>query len=319
MPYRVYHENEFHLIVRMAHTGIQEEPVGIIDVHNHTPRYRVPPEVENTSMSGLWRPDQSASTAHTWDQHVKALEGIERAIVFNIASDPRIGEPDDGSLIYPARKANDDTAAFVRAYPEKFLGFMTVHPFDPNVLDEIERGVQDLGLRGIKLGPNYQNFDPLGPEAFRVFKRAEELKLPILFHQGTSPVQFADLDFAHPRHIDRVATAFPDLTMILAHLGHPWQVDCCVVIRKHPNVYADLSANFYRPWAYYNAFRAVTEWNVFHKVLFGSDFPIVSPQETIDALWTVNDILEGTALPRVPIDQLEKILERNSLELLGLE
>ena len=68
--------------------------MGIIDVHNHTPRYRVPPEVENTSMSALWRPDQSASTAHTWDQHVKALEGIERAIVFNIASDPRIGEPD---------------------------------------------------------------------------------------------------------------------------------------------------------------------------------------------------------------------------------
>lgn len=293
--------------------------MGIIDVHNHTPRWKVPPAQENASMSGLWRPDQSASTAHTWDQHVAALANIEKAIVFNIASDPRQGEPDDGSLIYPARHANDDTAAFVRAYPEKFTGFMTVHPFDTYVLDEIERATQDLGLRGIKLGPNYQNFDPLGPEAFKVFQRASDLGLPILFHQGTSPVQFADLDFAHPRHIDRVATAFPKLKMILAHIGHPWQVDCCVVIRKHPNVYADISANFYRPWAYYNAFRAVTEWNVFHKLLFGSDYPIASPQETIDALWKVNDILEGTALPRVPIGELEKLLERNSFELLGLE
>ena len=105
----------------------------------------------------------------------------------------------------------------------------------------------------------------------------------------------------------------------MAHIGHPWQVDCCVVIRKHPNVYADLSANFYRPWAYYNAFRAVTEWNVWHKLLFGSDFPIVHPQETIDHFWTINDILEGTALPRVPTEKFHEILERNSLELLGLE
>ncbi len=293
--------------------------MGIIDVHNHTPRWKTPPTAENATHNNLWRPDQSASTTHTWDQHVEAMAGIERAIVFNIASDPREGEPDDGSLFYPARHANDDTAAFVRAYPEKFIGFLTVHPFDPNVLDEIERATGDLGLRGIKLGPNYQNFDPLGPEAFRVFKRAEELGLPVLFHQGTSPVRHADLDFAHPRHMDRIATAFPELRVIMAHIGHPWQIDCCVVIRKHPNVYADLSANFYRPWAYYNAFRAVTEWDVWHKLLFGSDFPIVHPQETIEHFWTINDILEGTALPRVPTERFHEVLERKSLELLGLE
>ena len=293
--------------------------MGIIDVHNHTPRYRVAPDLGDYAVDGLWRPDQKASTVHTWDEHLRALEPIERAICFNIASDPRLGEPDDGHLIYPARKANDDTAAFVRAYPQKFLGFMTVHPHDPNVLEEMERATQELGLVGVKMGPNYQNADPLGPEAFRVFKRAEELGLPVLLHQGTSPVRFADLDYAHPRHIDRVATAFPDLKMILAHIGHPWQVDCVVVIRKHPNVYADISANFYRPWAYYNAMRAVTEWNVFHKLLFGSDYPIAAPQETIDAIYRVNDILEGTHLPRVPIAEFEKMLERDSLSLLGLE
>ncbi len=152
----------------------------------------------------------------------------------------------------------------------------------------------------------------------RVFRRAEELGLPVLFHQGTSPVQFADLDYAHPRHIDRLAIACPELRMILAHMGHPWQTDCIVVIRKHPHVYADISAQFYRPWSYYNAFRLATEWDVLHKLLFGSDFPIATPQETIDAMATVNDIVEGTKLPRVPEAAMEQILHRNSLELLGL-
>jgi predicted TIM-barrel fold metal-dependent hydrolase len=185
-------------------------------------------------------------------------------------------------------------------------------------MDEIDRATGDLGLRGIKLGPNYQNCDPLGAETFAVFERAQALGLPVLLHQGTSPVRFADLDFAHPRHIDRVATAFPELKMILAHMGHPWQVDCIVVIRKHPNVYADISANFYRPWSYYNAFRYATEWNVLDKLLFGSDYPIAAPQETIDAIYRINDVTAGTGLPQVPIDQLEAILHRESLDLLGL-
>ena len=90
------------------------------------------------------------------------------------------------------------------------------------------------------------------------------------------------------------------------------------VIRKHPNVYADISANFYRPWSYYNAFRYATEWDVLHKLLFGSDYPIASPQETMDALYRVNDVIQGTALPPVPIDKLEGILHRDSLTLLGL-
>ncbi len=290
----------------------------IIDIHTHTPRHRTEPPPSERALDAKWRPDQTASTAHTWDDHVRAMKPVDRAIVFNIASDPRGDTPDDGQLIYQTPDVNNDTAAFVRAHPDKFIGFLSIHPHQPDVMDEIERGIGDLGLRGIKLGPNYQNFDPLGPEAFAVFSRADELGLPVLFHQGTSPVQFADLDFAHPRHIDRVAMAFPNLKMILAHVGHPWQVDCIVVIRKHPNVYADISANFYRPWSCYNAFRFATEWDVLHKLLFGSDYPIAAPQETIDALYRVNDVTEGTGLPKVPIDKLEEMLHRDSLALLGL-
>jgi predicted TIM-barrel fold metal-dependent hydrolase len=58
---------------------------------------------------------------------------------------------------------------------------------------------------------------------------------------------------------------------------------------------------------------------VLHKLLFGSDFPIASPQETMDSLQHVNDVIEGTKLPPVPQEELDKILHRDSLALLGLE
>ncbi len=290
----------------------------IVDVHTHTPRYRTAEEAGADKGNALWRPDQVQPSRPDWNLYLEAMKPVDKAIVFNIAADPREQKPDDGGLMYATPKVNDDTAALVHANPDKLLGFLTVHPPDPRALDEIERATQDLGLVGIKLGPNYQNFDPLGPEAFKVFDRAQELKLPVLFHQGTSPISTADLDFAHPRHMDRVATAFPDLKIIMAHVGHPWQIDCIVVIRKHPNVYADISGNFYRPWSYWNAFRLATEWSVLPKLLFASDFPIATPQETMDALWRVNDVTKGTSLPQVPIDQLEQMVHRNSLELLGL-
>jgi predicted TIM-barrel fold metal-dependent hydrolase len=292
----------------------------IVDVHTHTPRYRVPPaSVARSGDIAPMRPDKPNLASYTWDDYLEVMSPVDRAICFNIAAPPP-GDPaaSAGSYMAPARTVNDETASFVAAHRHKFIGFLSVHPRDPGMLDEVERGVKDLGLRGIKLGPNYQNFDPLGEDAFRLYQRAQELRLPILFHQGTSPVRFADLDFAHPRHADRIATRFPDLKIILAHLGHPWHVDCFAVIRKHPNVYADISAQFYRPWSYYTGLRLATEWSVLHKLLFASDYPAATPCETLDAIPRVNDVIRGTGLPPVPIEELEKVIHRDSLSLLGL-
>jgi predicted TIM-barrel fold metal-dependent hydrolase len=131
-------------------------------------------------------------------------------------------------------------------------------------------------------------------------------------------VRFADLDYAHPRHMDRVATRFPELRIVLAHMAHPWQTDCIAVIRKHPHVWADISALHYRPWSYYTCLRLATEWSVLHKLLFGSDYPVATPRETAEAIPHINDLLEGTKLPRVPVDELQKVVERDALAALGL-
>ena len=108
--------------------------------------------------------------------------------------------------------------------------------------------------------------------------------------------------------------AFPELRIVMAHMGHPWHIDTFAVIRKHPHVYADVSANFYRPWQQYHGLLLATEWNVLDKLVFGSDYPVATPQETMDGLLAVNQFTPGTSLPRVPEEKLHQIIHRDTLE-----
>jgi predicted TIM-barrel fold metal-dependent hydrolase len=276
----------------------------IIDVHTHTPQYKDAVPEEEIVYDTVARPDRAVKRPVSWSEYMQAMEPVDKAIVFGIARE--------------GLNPNDATADFVQAFPNKLIGFLSVNPKDAACLEEIERGVGDLGLRGIKVGPNYQNFDPLGANAFRVYKRAEELGLPVVFHTGTSPVQMADLDYAHPRHFDRIGIAFPNLRVIMAHMAHPWQISTIAVIRKHPHIYADISALFYRPWSFYNCMLLAQEWGVLHKLLFGTDYLVSTPEENIAALRNPNRIIEGTNLPRLSKAGLEEIIYRDSLSLLGL-
>jgi predicted TIM-barrel fold metal-dependent hydrolase len=268
-----------------------------------------------------WRPDKVVTLRESWEDYAREFRDVDYAIAFNIAireEDP-LHMRDKAGFFGPAQALNARTAEFVKAMGGKVIGFMTVHPDDADASMEIERGVSELGLRGIKLGLNYQRAELLGHNAYALYRRAQQLKLPILFHMGTSPERFAPLQEAYPLYVDRLAIAFPNLKIIMAHIGHPWQVDTCVVIRKHPNVYADISAQFFRPWSMYNALRLATEWGVLPKLLFGSDYPVATPQETIEGTLKVNDILDGTQLPRVPAEELDAVIHRDALKLLGLE
>jgi len=256
--------------------------------------------------NNVWRPDAVRPTTYSWDDYMKEFQNVDKAIVFNMA-------------LHPKDRPNDATAEFVQAYPDKLIGFLSVHPHDDDMAKEMDRCVHELGLKGIKLGPNYQVFDPLEPRAMDIYAKAQKMGLPILFHQGTSGLRTRPLRYTHPLYMDEIATAFPDLRIVMAHMGHPWQADCIAVIRKHPNVYADVSGLFYRPLSFYQCMRLAAEWNVMHKLLFASDFPVTTPTETMEALRRVSDIVEGTKLPRVPEEEIEKIIHRDALSLLGLD
>ncbi len=291
----------------------------IVDVHTHTPSHRhAVPDAER-QLNSAWRPDRLVDAAVSWDDYLVAMAPVDRACVFGIRfKGGQMPGGREGAGLEWQGDVNAETAELARTHPDKLIGFMSVHPDEGDPVAEIERCVHELGLRGIKLGPNYQEFDPLGETARRVYAAAERLRLPILFHQGTSPMRSAPLRYAHPLVMDEIAMAFPELRVVMAHLGHPWHVDTFAVVRKHPHVFADVSAQFYRPWSQYTGLRLATEWGVLDKLLLGSDYPVTTPRETIDGLLGVNAVVAGTALPRVPDDALQAIVHRDSLALLGL-
>ncbi len=90
------------------------------------------------------------------------------------------------------------------------------------------------------------------------------------------------------------------------------------MIRKHPNVYADVSALHYRPFQLYHSLMLVQEYGVWDKVLFGTDYPFTTVNATLDGLRGLNEMLDGTALPRLDATKIEAMIDRDALALLGL-
>ena len=279
----------------------------IIDTHTHTPAYRDKVPESEITYATEWRPDRAVKTPVNWEEYLASRAPVDKSIVFNVA-------------MKPGDHPNNTTAEFVKAYPDKLVGFLSVHPNDPRCLDEIEHGVSVLGMKGVKLLPSYQNFDPLGKEAFRVYAAASEMRLPILFHAGITVERFIPSEWGHPRVFDHIAMSFPELKMILAHLAETIDTPSLAgMLMKHPNMYTDISALFYRQWSFYNCLRAIEEWGIAHKVFFASDYPVATPQETLDALMNVNQMLEGTQLPRVSDKTIQEIIHKNSLSVLGID
>jgi len=91
-----------------------------------------------------------------------------------------------------------------------------------------------------------------------------------------------------------------------------------VLIRKQPNVFADVSALFYRPWQFYNSMRLAEEYGVLRKLLLGSDYPFTTPQETVERLRALNELPRRAGLPPVSDEGIEALIQRDTLSLLGI-
>ncbi|MGC1275119.1 MAG: amidohydrolase family protein [Planctomycetaceae bacterium] len=209
-------------------------------------------------------------------------------------------------------------ADYVARHPDTLLGFLCVDPTQDGWEREMREGHEELGLKGIKLLPMYAGFRPDDRSLDPLWEYATQHRLPVLLHTGTTFIAQAPLDCTLPRRLDPVATRFPEVKIILAHLGHPYEGECVVVIRKHPNVYADVSALHYRPFQLYHSLMLAQEYGVWHKLLFGTDYPFTTVNESIAGLKSLNAMLEGTALPRLDESQIERMISRDSLSLLGL-
>jgi uncharacterized protein len=278
----------------------------IVDVHTHV--WERPAHLSDTFVrdARITAGNPNLEIAVNLDEHWAAMAPVDHAIVLGFRA-RQVG------VLVP----NEYVASYVTRHPEKLIGFCSVDPHDADALEQLDHAVA-LGLRGLKVGPIYQNIHPSDPRFVALMARAEALGLPVLIHQGTTFCENVSLELANPVLLQPLAVQFPELRMVIAHLGHPWIVETIVLIRKHRHLYSDISALYYRPWQFYNALVMAMEYGVLDRLLFGTDYPFTTPASTIAALRRVNDIVEGTNLPRIPMERIEAMIHRDALALLGL-
>jgi hypothetical protein len=234
------------------------------------------------------------------ERHHAACRPVDRTFVLGFRSN-----------YLKAHIPNDFVAEYVSQHPESLIGFAGIDPTDPDQAIE-------LGMKGLAVAPAAQNFHPMHSDALWVYQEAAKLGLPILFHQGLYFSADCKMEYARSALLDDVAREFPDLKIIVAHLGYPWVDETVVLIGKHANVFADISGLLLRPWQAYNTLLTAYQFGVMDKLLFGSDFPYNSPTHCIEALYSINHICHGTSLPTLPREKLRAIVERDTLALLGI-
>jgi uncharacterized protein len=240
-------------------------------------------------------------------KHGEAMQVVDKAVVLGFRAR-------HVNVLVP----NEYVADYVKTQPDKLIGFCSVDPQDADALEQLDHCVETLGLRGLKMGPIYQNVAPTDSRFRRIVRRAEELKIPMLIHQGTTFCSNVSLEIANPIQLQPLALEFPRMKIVIAHMGHPWIAETLVLIRKNRNMFTDISALHYRPWQFYNALVMAMEYSVLDRLFFGSDYPFTTPAATIEALHKFNGMSAGTNLPRVPEAKIQQLIERDTLDLLGL-
>ena len=183
---------------------------------------------------------------------------------------------------------NATIADIVVRVPDTFVGFGSVDPLRPDAADRV-REVRDLGLRGMKLHPTIQGFDPATDEFVAFYEQVADAGLCVLTHVGNSGVgagqpggQGLRIDVAQPSRLDRVAAEFPDTNIMLAHLGAPWENETLAMALHKTNVFTDISGwkLKYLP----EAVRRDMRGRLRGQVCFGSDYPMFDPaQQLADA------------------------------------
>ncbi len=280
----------------------------IVDCHTHIQEY--PGHIsEEFAAEANARSRGKPVELHTPpERHWNAMANVGKAIVFGVRAF-------HSGLTSP----NEYIADYARAHPEKLIGFAAVDPAHDDAREILEHAVDDLKLRGAKLGPIYQNIHPMDERMLPVYDFCEKRGLPIMIHQGTTFPRRAPLKYSLPILLEDVAMKFPELKMIIAHMGHPWIAETVALIRKQPNFFADISALHYRPWQFYNGLICAKEYGVLNKLLFGSDYPYTNPDATIKDLRNINRMVEGTHLPKLSSEEIEALIHSPTLQLLELE
>ncbi|TDC46145.1 amidohydrolase [Jiangella ureilytica] len=275
----------------------------MFDVHTHCHQ----PEHWGPEWRAHWAPVYGQEEAHAFtpEEYDEAMKGVSVACVFGLrATAAGVATP------------NEYVEWFCKNTSTNTIGFMALDPTDDDVLEQMADGVA-RGLRGIKLYPVLSLFDARDSRFDAFYEAATSYGLVILWHMGATPSPAGSLLVSQPLVVDEVARRHPDLTMVMAHMGHPWQREAMVVCRKNRRVFTDVSASWARPFDGYHALVRAQEWGVVDKLLFGSDFPIWTPAQAVAGLREIAAMRPPT-LPYVLPSTLEWLLDGDPREALGL-
>ncbi len=185
---------------------------------------------------------------------------------------------------YGAMISNDEVAGWVSEHPDRFVGLASADLARPmESVRELRRRVNDEGFRGLRMLPWLWDAAPTDRRYYPLYAECVELGVPFCTQVGhAGPLMPSEPGRPIP-YIDQVAIDFPELVIVCGHVGYPWTEEMVAVARKHANVYIDTSA--------YKLARLPAELVSYmktgsgrHKVLFGSNFPMITPADSLAAL-----------------------------------
>jgi predicted TIM-barrel fold metal-dependent hydrolase len=271
--------------------------VNVYEDRQMLPQYA---ELTKIARAGGFPPRADPDTVH------EAMREVDKAIVFSLRYKDAIGIDGDDEV----------TARAVAKYPDKLIGFACIDPRMPDCMDLLVHAIEDLKLKGVKFGPIYNGVSLLDPRLEPIYAYLARNNLPLTMHMGTTFGANAPVELGRPVDVDTIAHRHPDLKMIMAHMAHPWYEECIVVARKNPNVYCEVSALYYRPWQFWNILICAQEYQITlrDKIFWGTDFPFTTVPDSIAGLRNVNKVVEGSGLPRVSGETIEKILHSDPLQ-----
>lgn len=221
----------------------------------------------------------------------------------------------DERLTGRSHVSNDAVLDFARANPDIAIPFASVDPTrGAEAVSEARRLVSTGLIRGLKLHPPVQQFFANDRVAYPLYEVFAEARLPVLFHTGHSGIGTGmpggggiRLKYGNPMPIDDVAVDFPDLPIILAHPSFPWQDEAISICLHKRHVYIDLSG--WSPKYFPSNLVQYANTLLKEKVLFGSDYPWITPDRWLADFATIGIRDEVRPL----------ILKKNAARLFGLD
>jgi|SRR5215475_12719794 len=179
-----------------------------------------------------------------------------------------------------AMLTNDEVAAAVRAHPDYVVGVASVDISRPmQAVRELRRCVKQLGFKGLRILPWLWGLPPDDRRYYPLYAEYVELDITFCLQVGhAGPMRPSDPGRPIP-YLDNVAHEFPELRIVGGHIGFPWVNEMISLMMKHPNVYVDTSA--YKVTRFPQELVAYMRGPGKHKVMFGTNYPMLTPAECL--------------------------------------